>query len=109
LPQTEYQLRQVLLEAVDEGLLILGESARKGIYFHLQNTVSLKREDVPDKPETLAEGLQKIFGAGAVVIEKAIVKSLYSKLGIEYQEKKNYCFLAYLNDAMQMTNTKHSK
>jgi hypothetical protein len=50
-----------------------------------------------------SEGLRKIFGLGAEVIEKAVVRSLYHKLGIKYEEKKNYGFLAYLKDAMQIT------
>jgi len=86
-----------LLEAVDEGLLILGESARKSIYFHLQNTCSLMREDIPNKPEAFAEGLRRIFGAGAKAIEESIVKSLYSKLGIEYKKRKNTGFVDCLN------------
>jgi len=88
-----------LLEAVDEGLLILGESARKAIYFHLQNGCSLPREDIPDKPEMFAEGLKKMFGAGAKVIEESVVKILYGKLGIEYKERENTCFVDYLNGA----------
>ena len=96
------RFRQVLLEAVDDGLLTLGESGRKAIYFHLQNLYSIKREDIPDQPEAFVEGLRKIFGKGAEVIEKAMAKSLYNRLGMKYDEKKGYGFLAYLNDAMRM-------
>jgi len=97
LSQAENRWSQLLLEAVDEGLLILGESARKSIYFHLQNTCSLMREDIPNKPEAFAEGLRRIFGAGAKAIEESIVKSLYSKLGIEYKKRKNTGFVDCLN------------
>jgi hypothetical protein len=93
--------KQALLEAVDDGLLTLGESGRKAVYFHLQNLYSLKREDIADKPELFAEGLRKIFGIGATVIEKATLRSLYQKLGIKYEENKGHDFLAYLNDAMR--------
>lgn len=100
--KTKNLFREVLLEAVDDGLLILGESGRKAIYFHLQNMHSLEREDIPDRTEAFVEGLRKIFGLGAEVIEKAVIKSLFSKLGINYEEKKNYGFLEYLNNAMQI-------
>jgi len=92
----------VLLEAVDEGLLVLGENSRKAIYFHLQNMFSLKKEDIPDRPEALVEGLQKIFGTGAKAIEKWILKSLYKKLGAKCEEKKNSQFEDYLNDAREI-------
>lgn len=94
----ENRWRQLFLEAVDEGLLILGESSRKAIFFHLQNTYSLTREDIPSKPEVFVEGLRRIFGVGAKVIEESIVRSLYIKLGIKYNEKKNADLLDYLND-----------
>jgi hypothetical protein len=80
LSKTKNLFKQVLLEAVDDGLLTLGESGRNAIDFHLQSLYSLKREDIPNQPEAFAEGLRKIFGSGAEVIEKATVKSLYHKL-----------------------------
>jgi len=102
LTETKSVFTQALLEATDEGLLILGESGREAIFFHLQNLYSLKREDIPEKPETFIEGVRKIFGVGAEVIERAIVKSFYRKLGLRYEEKRDYSFLTYLNDAKHM-------
>lgn len=90
---------KVLLEAIDDGLLSLGESGRRAVYFHLQSLCSIKREDIPDKIEVFVDGLRKIFGFGAEVIEKAIAKSLYKKLGLSYEEKKGYTLLDYVKDA----------
>ena len=95
--------KRALLEAIDDGLLTLGESGREAIYFHLQKLCSLKREDVSEKPEAFVEGLRKIFGVGAEVIERAIVKTLYCKLELKYEEGKDQGFLAYLNDAKHMS------
>jgi hypothetical protein len=104
LTETDSNFRQTLFEAVDEGLLMLGESGRNAVYFHLQNLYSLKREDISEKPETFAESLRKLFGIGAEVIEKAILKRLYLKLGLSYEEKKNYSFMACLNDVRHLAN-----
>ena len=95
------QLRQALIEVVDQGLLTLGESGRKAIYFHLQNITSVKREDIPDNLEALQKGLEKIFGAGAKMIETSIVRSLYQKLGIQYKEDKNKSFVDTIKDALK--------
>ncbi len=95
------QIRQALIEVVDQGLLTLGESGRKAIYFHLQNITSVKREEIPDNLETLQKGLEKIFGAGAKMIETAIVKSLYQKLGIQYEEDKDKSFVETVKDALK--------
>lgn len=97
-------MRQALIEAVDEGLLTLGESGREAVYFHLNNTYSLKKENVPDKPQAFDEALRKIFGVGADVIERSVVKKLYSKLEIDFIEKKNYGFANYINDAAKTAN-----
>jgi hypothetical protein len=91
--------KQILLEAVEEGLLTLGESGREAVYFHLQNLYGVKKEEIPVKLEEFADGLRKIFGLGAAVIEKAIIKSLYNKIGMKHEEKKGYSFLAYIKEA----------
>jgi len=102
LVETKSPFKDVLFEAVDEGLLTLGESGKEAVYFHLQNLCSLRRVDVSDRPEIFVEGIRKIFGVGAEVIERSIVMSLYRKLGLKYKEKEGYGFLAYLNDAKEM-------
>jgi protein-disulfide isomerase-like protein with CxxC motif len=93
--------RQVLIEALDQGLLTLGESGMKAIYFHIQNVTSVKKEDIPDNLEALQKGLEKIFGEGAKVIEAAIVRSLCQKLGIQYEEGKNESFVEKINAALK--------
>lgn len=101
LSESQNFFKRALLEAVDEGLLTLGESGRKAVYFHLQNLYALKKEDIANKPEVFVEGLRKIFGVGATVIEKVAMKSLCRKFGMKYEERKNFDFLAYLNEVTQ--------
>lgn len=101
--EPEDPLRQTLLAAIDEGLLTLGESGREAIYFHLQNLCALKKAEIPDKPETFAEGIRGIFGVGAEVIERSIVKSLCRRLGLEYKEQKGHGFLTCLRDILNMS------
>lgn len=96
---------RILVEAVDEGLLKLGESGREVVYFHLKHYYGFTKEDVPSNPQILVRCLEKIFGLGAKVVERDIIKSLYRKLKLEYVEKKNFDFLEYLSDAkMKLKN-----
>lgn len=90
---------KALVEAVDEGLLALGESGREVVYFHLKHYYGFTKEDVPSNPQILVRCLEKIFGLGARVVERDIVKSLYRKLGLKYVEKKNFDFMEFLNEA----------
>jgi len=92
------EFEKLFMEAVDESLKSLGESCRQMVFFHLENTYSVKRKDIPKKPKAFAEGLEKIFGEGALVLEKIVVKTLYSKLGLEYEDKKAFVFMDYLRD-----------
>ena len=84
--EKEKDFEKLFIEAVDEGLETLGESGKHMIFFHLDKSYSVKKHEIPRKPEAFAKGLEKIFGAGASVLEKLIVKSLCSKLGLEYED-----------------------
>ena len=95
--EKEKDFEKLFIEAVDEGLETLGESGKHMIFFHLDKSYSIRKHEIPKKPEAFARGLQKIFGAGASVIEKLIVKSLYSKLGLECEFAENRPFADYVN------------
>ena len=100
---------KLFIEAVDEGLDVLGESGRQMIFFHLEKSHSIKRHEIPKKPEAFATGLEKIFGAGASVLEKLIVKSLYSKLGLKYEDKESRPFADYVNDVKEADDAKEAR
>ncbi|KPV63716.1 MAG: hypothetical protein AOA66_0672 [Candidatus Bathyarchaeota archaeon BA2] len=100
---------KLFIEAVDEGLTVLGESGRQMIFFHLENSYSIKKHKIPKKPEAFATGLEKIFGAGASVIEKLILKSLYSKLGLKYEDREERPFAEYVNEVKEADDAKEAK
>ena len=97
----EKEFEKLFIEAVDEGLETLGESGKHMIFFHLDKSCSVKRNEIPKKPEAFAKGLEKIFGAGAWVLEKLIVRSLYSKLGLRYEDFESRPFADYVNCARE--------
>jgi hypothetical protein len=70
-----------LLEAVDEGLSLVGKSAKQIIYFYLEKNFNITRDDVPQRVEEFANALEKMFGSGAKIIEIQIMKKLYKKIG----------------------------
>jgi len=102
----EKSFEQVFIEAVDEGLESLGESGRHMIFYHLDKSYSIKKHEIPKTPEAFAEGLEKIFGAGASVLEKLIVKSLYSKLGLKYEDVESRPFADCVNHVKEADNAK---
>jgi hypothetical protein len=70
------------MEAIDEGLLSLGESLRTTILFHLEENFKVKHSDIPSRIADFAEGLEKIFGRGATLLEILIMKNLNAKIGV---------------------------
>jgi hypothetical protein len=88
-----------LLEAIDEGLSLLGESAKQAIYCHLGKTFKITRQDIPYRIEEFTDAIEGIFGAGAKIVEIQIMKCLYKKVGYtfkHYPKQKNLTFTEYI-------------
>jgi hypothetical protein len=77
------------MEAVDEGLSMLGDSAKQSIYFHIEKMYGIRRNDIPSKTEEFAEALQHIFGLGSKVILIEIMKKLHEKQRLRSQRQIN--------------------
>jgi hypothetical protein len=99
LPQNN--LRKILLEAVEEGLSSLGDSPKQAIFFHLETSFEISKDSIPTNLTEFSKALEKIFGPGASYLEKLIVKRLYEKLGLEFEEVKNWDFLEYVKNARE--------
>ncbi len=97
---------QIFLEATDGALSSLGESARQSIYYHLEKTFRLPKEDIPDHLDDFKKGLEKIFGVGARYIEILIMKQLFLKVGqhLELGDEKDLEFKSYIVAAKKTFN-----
>ncbi len=69
-----------LLEAVDESLSSLGESSKQAIYYHLEKSFNIEKQEIPNNVESFVCALEKIFGLGANFIETLIVARLSEKV-----------------------------
>lgn len=95
---TEKEFEKLLLEAVDEALASLGDSARQAIYFHLENKSKIPKNEVPQRVEAFADGLEEIFGIGAQFLEILIMKKLHERVGqsLEWKKGKKLIFAEYV-------------
>ena len=90
---------EVLLEAIDEGLSVLGDSSKQALYFHLEKTFKMNRQDIPYRIEEFTDAVEKIFGKGARILEIQIMKSLFKKVGYKfkhYSKQKDLTFTEYV-------------
>lgn len=69
-------VQNVIIECVDECLKELGESVRKVIYFHLERSFGINRNEIPVQPEAFCQAMRSIFGQGAIVIERLIMRKI---------------------------------
>jgi len=91
-----------MLEAVDEALSSLGDSSKEAIYFYLENTFDISRQDIPYKIEEFANAIEKVFGLGAKFLEIQIMKRFYEKVGPVFKyfpEGEDLTFTEYMTAA----------
>ena len=94
--------KKLLLEAVDEGLSSLGDSAKLAIYVYLEKNFKIKKQDIPNKIDEFTNAIEKIFGNGAKFLEIQIMKHLHEKVGHDFEyfpEKDDLIFTEYVEAA----------
>jgi hypothetical protein len=69
----------IIIEAVDEIFSSFGQSCKQAIYFQLENTFNIKKQEIPLKIEDFANAIEQIFGIGAKFIEMKIIEVLHEK------------------------------
>lgn len=79
------KFEDVFQDSVEEALSCLGESVKKSIYFHLENSFLLSRQDIPCRVKDFSDALERIFGLGARHIELLIMEKLYLKVNCSYK------------------------
>lgn len=89
----------LLLEAVDEALALLGDSCRQAVYYHLEQTFKIKRQHIPLKFDEFVNAIEQIFGIGAKMIEIQIMKCLRGKVGDfkYFPTGENLTLIQYVN------------
>ncbi len=90
---------ELLMEAIDEGLSLLGESSKQVVYCYLEKTFKMNRLDIPYRIEEFIDTIERIFGNGSKILEIQIMKCLFKKVGYtvkHYSEQKNLTFTEYI-------------
>lgn len=90
--------RLILTEIVTQRMRqIFGETASRILFDYLKRNHHLPIEDC-ERSEVFFAGLEEVLGAGAKMLERLVLKDIYSNLGLEYEEKEGYKFSDYLKE-----------
>src|ERR1700731_230880 len=68
--------KEKILECIDAGIDVFGNSVKNVIYFRFKTLYNLDRKDIVRKPEVFSECLRSFFGERAFNVEAAIVASI---------------------------------
>ena len=71
---------KLITEAIDDVFSALGDSCKQALYFHLECSYKIPRDEIPRRPQDFANALEEILGPGAGLIEIEIMKRLRSKV-----------------------------
>ena len=77
----------ILLEAIDKSFLAFGEQVTTSVYLYLENSMGIKKTDIPFRIDDFQNALEKLFGIGARYLEILVIKNLHERIKIKY--KKN--------------------
>jgi len=97
---------RIVLAAIEEGLSSLGNSPREAIFYHLEASFQLKKQDIPLNLTEFRQALEKIFGPGTLYIEKLITRRLCEKLGLSFEDDENVNLLMCVDDAKKRLSSK---
>ena len=97
------QFGSAVLGAVDDGLLVYGEAVRHALYYSVEAKYHVKREQIQDRIEEFHKALVELSGYGGRVTERLITKSLYSRLGLDFTEHKEWSLVEYVRHARKET------
>jgi len=91
-----------LLEAVDHGLLMLGEAARQAIYDCDESSYQITRDQIPDRLEAVHGALTDLLGKGGNMVEMIAAERLYKALNLAFEPNDDWALADYVNHAKKV-------
>lgn len=93
--------REILLGALDHGLMILRAGVRQAVCDHLERSHAIEREEVSVKLMLSHEALIPMIGAGGNVADRVMARSLYGQLGPDFSQHQECVLVDYVGHALK--------
>ena len=94
----EQYLQGLLPETIENTLKqIFGNKGAELILSYTERK-NLNLKEASKIAKVLPESLQAIFGSSSVFVERFILESLYSKIGLKLEKKRGYKFVDYMKE-----------
>jgi hypothetical protein len=106
-PQSKDSYQELVLDAVDETFSTLGRTVKQVIYFHLEKTFKICKQEIPYKTEEFAKAIEEMIGPGAKLLEIEIIENLYKRIGRDFKyhpKQEDLAFTEYLRAVYAFLN-----
>jgi len=78
-------LNAQVLQCIDAGMDSIGNTSKNIVYCYLVQKGKLTREGILDDPTSFIEALKNLFGQGAGILERTIVRQLRETFNIKLE------------------------
>jgi hypothetical protein len=104
----KHEYHNKVSKAIDKVLRkIFGNEATLLIYKHLENRYSVRQDEIVEKIDVFAEGLEEFLMSGARIIEMKILEDVYSSYGLtrrpKFERRNEHDFVGQMKMLMQKT------
>lgn len=72
---------EALAQSVSEAMSIYGKQVAQVVSSYLEREYSIPPETLAENPRALVEALEKVLDSGSRIVERRILRSLYTKIG----------------------------
>jgi len=108
LTKQKHEYYDKVSKAIDKVLRkIFGDEATLLIYKHLENRYSVRQDEIVEKIDVFAEGLEEFLMSGAHIIEMKILEDVYSSYGLtrrpEFERRNKHDFVSQMKMLIQKT------
>lgn len=83
---TDSTFRTAYSHAVQYGFQALGDQVSRVIINYIQRKYNLRVDETFSRPELLCEAMERTLGSGALLIEKRMIKYLWTELHLPFAE-----------------------
>jgi len=84
---------------------VFGKEATNLIYKYLERNHSVRRDEIAEKIDAFAKGLEEFLSSGAYVVERKILEDVYSNYGsihkLEFKSQPNCDFVNQIRTLQQ--------
>ena len=80
-----HKFDEVLSEAIEQALTVMGESVKKIVYYHIQTKYLLKPEDISKNPDLFVLAIESLLGKGSACIEELILIKICEAYKLDYK------------------------